>query len=84
MPSCTFFNPVCSAPLSLSGCIDVLAVQAEMRAQSIVIEAVEARAQMHVGVLGGTVGVVMDVALLHRHVALVVEDHDQDRQIVLL
>src|ERR1700744_1281416 len=39
---------------------------------------------MHVSVFGSAVRAVMDVPLLHRHVALVIEDDDQDRGIVLL
>src|SRR5579884_4048166 len=35
-------------------------------------------------VFGGTVRIVMHMPLLHRHIALVVEDHDHDRQVVLL
>ncbi len=39
---------------------------------------------MHVRAFGGAVGIMMHVALLHRHVTLVVEDDDEDRKIMLL
>src|SRR5579863_10766019 len=55
-----------------------------MRGQLGIIEAVELRAEIHVGSFGGAVLVMMEMAFLHRHVALVIEHDDEDREIVLL
>src|SRR5262245_52172169 len=70
--------------LELGKLLDALAVEAEMAAQSLVVRSLDRDAEMQVFAGRGAIGIVMHVALSHRLVFLVVENHDHDRQAVTL
>src|SRR5262245_63369689 len=55
-----------------------------MASQLLILRSIDRHTKMQVFVGGDSIGVVMDVALAHRFVLLVVEDNDRDRQVVAL
>src|SRR5499426_3102306 len=59
-------------------------MEAEMASQLLIVRSVDRYPEMQIFAGGGAVGIVMDVALPHRLVFLVVEDDDDDRQLVAL
>src|SRR2546430_17696761 len=57
-------------------------MEAEMASQLLIIGSVDGHAEMQLFARRGAIGIVMDVALAHRLVFLVVENDDDDRQLV--
>src|SRR5262249_38542706 len=70
--------------LQLGAVFDPLAMEAEMASQLLILRSVDRHPKMHPFVGRDSVRIVMDVALAHRFVLLVVEDNDRDRQVVAL
>src|SRR5262245_6857484 len=59
-------------------------MESEMASQALIVGSVDGHAEMQLLAGRGAIGIVMDVALAHRLVFLVVENDDDDRQLVPL
>src|SRR4029077_9773224 len=66
----------------LRALFDALAMEAEMASQVLIVGPVDGHTEMQLFAGRGAIGIVMDVALAHRLVFLVVENDDDDRQLV--
>ena len=84
LPPFVAASALCSAPSSSASFSTRWPWKPKWLPELLVVRPVDGDAEMQIFAGRGAIGIVMDMALSHRFVFLVVEDDDDDRQVVAL